>query len=76
MVPHVSARLVADDAHLADIVATLTACGVDDVFVPAGDAEYVPFEASERWPTAWLGLGVSNVTASSLLLRPTWPHSS
>ncbi len=39
VVPHISARLVADDAHLADIVARLTACGVDDVFVPAGDAD-------------------------------------
>jgi methylenetetrahydrofolate reductase (NADPH) len=39
MVPHLSARLVRDDAHLADIVARLTACGVDDVFVPAGDAD-------------------------------------
>src|SRR6478672_11476926 len=39
VVPHVSARLVIDGAHLADIVARLTACGVDDVFVPAGDAD-------------------------------------
>ena len=39
VVPHLSARLVRDDAHLADIVAMLTACGVDDVFVPAGDAD-------------------------------------
>jgi methylenetetrahydrofolate reductase (NADPH) len=39
VVPHLSARLVVDDAHLADIVARLTACGVDDVFVPAGDAD-------------------------------------
>jgi methylenetetrahydrofolate reductase (NADPH) len=39
VVPHLSARLVADDAHLADIVARLTTCGVDDVFVPAGDAD-------------------------------------
>jgi methylenetetrahydrofolate reductase (NADPH) len=39
VVPHVSARLVRDDAHLADIVARLTASGVDDVFVPAGDAD-------------------------------------
>ncbi len=38
-VPHLSARLVADDAHLAGIVARLQACGVDDVFVPAGDAD-------------------------------------
>jgi methylenetetrahydrofolate reductase (NADPH) len=39
VVPHLSARLVRDDAHLADIVARLTECGVDDVFVPAGDAD-------------------------------------
>jgi methylenetetrahydrofolate reductase (NADPH) len=39
VVPHVSARLVADDAHLAEIVARLLACGIDDVFVPAGDAD-------------------------------------
>jgi methylenetetrahydrofolate reductase (NADPH) len=38
-VPHLSARLVRDEAHLADIVARLGACGVDDVFVPAGDAD-------------------------------------
>jgi methylenetetrahydrofolate reductase (NADPH) len=39
VVPHLSARLVRDDDHLADIVARMTACGVDDVFVPAGDAD-------------------------------------
>jgi len=39
VVPHLSARLVRDDAHLADIVARLTGCGVADVFVPAGDAD-------------------------------------
>jgi methylenetetrahydrofolate reductase (NADPH) len=39
VVPHLSARLVRDDAHLADITARLTACGVDDIFVPAGDAD-------------------------------------
>jgi methylenetetrahydrofolate reductase (NADPH) len=38
-VPHLSARLVRDPAHLADIVARLTAAGVTDVFVPAGDAD-------------------------------------
>ena len=38
-VPHLSARLVRDRAHLAEIVARLTAAGVDDVFVPAGDAD-------------------------------------
>jgi methylenetetrahydrofolate reductase (NADPH) len=39
VVPHLSARLVRDNAHLADIVARLSASGVDDVFVPAGDAD-------------------------------------
>ncbi len=39
VVPHVSARLVRDDAHLAGIVERLTAIGIDDVFVPAGDAD-------------------------------------
>jgi methylenetetrahydrofolate reductase (NADPH) len=38
VVPHVSARLVMDSAQLAEICARLTACGIDDVFVPAGDA--------------------------------------
>jgi methylenetetrahydrofolate reductase (NADPH) len=39
VVPHLSARLVGDRAHLNDIVARLVSCGVDDVFVPAGDAD-------------------------------------
>lgn len=39
VVPHLSARLVRDDAHLAEIVARLTGSGIDDVFVPAGDAD-------------------------------------
>jgi hypothetical protein len=39
VVPHVSARLVVDNGHLAEIVARLTACGIDDIFVPAGDAD-------------------------------------
>jgi methylenetetrahydrofolate reductase (NADPH) len=39
VVPHLSARLVSDDEHLADLVARCLACGVDDVFVPAGDAD-------------------------------------
>jgi methylenetetrahydrofolate reductase (NADPH) len=38
-VPHLSARLVRDSGHLAEIVARLTAAGVQDVFVPAGDAD-------------------------------------
>lgn len=39
VVPHLSARLVRDGSHLAEIVARLTAAGVEDVFVPAGDAQ-------------------------------------
>jgi methylenetetrahydrofolate reductase (NADPH) len=39
VVPHLSARLVRDHAHLSDIVARLVAAGVGDVFVPAGDAD-------------------------------------
>jgi methylenetetrahydrofolate reductase (NADPH) len=39
VVPHVSARLVRDEAHLGEIVARLTELGIRDVFVPAGDAD-------------------------------------
>jgi methylenetetrahydrofolate reductase (NADPH) len=39
VVPHLSARLVRDDAHLKDVVGRLLAYGVTDVFVPAGDAD-------------------------------------
>lgn len=39
VVPHISARLVRDAAHLADIVARLKAAAIADVFVPAGDAD-------------------------------------
>jgi methylenetetrahydrofolate reductase (NADPH) len=39
VVPHLSARLVRDRAHLTDLAARLTAAGVTDVFVPAGDAD-------------------------------------
>jgi methylenetetrahydrofolate reductase (NADPH) len=38
-VPHLSARLVSSQAHLDRLVGRLLACGVEDVFVPAGDAE-------------------------------------
>ncbi len=38
VVPHVAARQVVDRSHLEEIVARLVACGVDDVFVPGGDA--------------------------------------
>lgn len=39
VVPHLSARLVRDGVHLADLVARLREAGVSDVFVPAGDAD-------------------------------------
>jgi methylenetetrahydrofolate reductase (NADPH) len=39
VVPHVSARLVVDKQHLSEIVAQMHAVGIDNVFVPAGDAE-------------------------------------
>jgi methylenetetrahydrofolate reductase (NADPH) len=39
VVPHVPARLLRDDAHLKEVVDRLRAAGVDDVFVPAGDAD-------------------------------------
>src|SRR5688500_15890239 len=39
VVPHLSARLVADTAELEEIVARLHEAGVREVFVVAGDAE-------------------------------------
>ncbi|WP_330309092.1 MULTISPECIES: 5,10-methylenetetrahydrofolate reductase [unclassified Streptomyces] len=39
VVPHLPARLLRDDAHLKDVVERLREAGVDDVFVPAGDAD-------------------------------------
>jgi methylenetetrahydrofolate reductase (NADH) len=39
VVPHLSARQVRDAEHLRDVVARLTGIGIDDVFVPAGDAD-------------------------------------
>jgi methylenetetrahydrofolate reductase (NADPH) len=38
VVPHLAARSVESQPHLEAIVARLKACGVDDVFVPGGDA--------------------------------------
>jgi len=40
VVPHVAARSVRDDAHLDAIVSRLKAAGIDDVFVPGGDATH------------------------------------
>ncbi|MEU6369395.1 5,10-methylenetetrahydrofolate reductase [Streptomyces sp. NPDC046931] len=39
VVPHLPARLLRDDTHLKDVVERLRTVGVDDVFVPAGDAD-------------------------------------
>jgi len=39
VVPHVSARLVRDEAHLGEIVARVQELGITDIFVPAGDAD-------------------------------------
>ena len=45
VVPHLSARLVRDGAHVEEIVARLHAAAVREVFVPAGDArEPGPFQ--------------------------------
>jgi methylenetetrahydrofolate reductase (NADPH) len=38
-VPHLSARLIGDKAHLTDLVARLTQAGISNVFIPAGDAD-------------------------------------
>ncbi|MEU6373035.1 5,10-methylenetetrahydrofolate reductase [Streptomyces sp. NPDC046909] len=39
VVPHVPARLLRDDTHLKEVVDRLREAGVEDVFVPAGDAD-------------------------------------
>ncbi len=39
VVPHLAARLVVDEAHLAEILERLEAAGVRDAFVVAGDVE-------------------------------------
>jgi methylenetetrahydrofolate reductase (NADH) len=38
VVPHLSARLVRDRAHLEEVLARLGAAGIRELFVPAGDA--------------------------------------
>lgn len=39
IVPHIAARYVEDEAHLAEIVDLLDDAGVTDIFVPGGDRE-------------------------------------
>jgi methylenetetrahydrofolate reductase (NADPH) len=38
VVPHLSARLVRDRAHLEEVLVRLSAAGIRELFVPAGDA--------------------------------------
>jgi methylenetetrahydrofolate reductase (NADPH) len=38
VVPHLSARLVRDRAHLEEVLARLASAGIRELFVPAGDA--------------------------------------
>jgi methylenetetrahydrofolate reductase (NADPH) len=48
VVPHLAARSVTGSGHLTEIVARLKAAGVDDVFVPGGDATHPagPFDSA------------------------------
>jgi methylenetetrahydrofolate reductase (NADH) len=48
VVPHLAARSVAAEEHLAEIIGRLKACGVDDVFVPGGDTAHPagPFDGA------------------------------
>lgn len=39
VIPHLSARMIRDRAHLADVLARLQASGIDRAFVVGGDAE-------------------------------------
>lgn len=58
-VPHLSARLVRDAAHLAELVARLREAGVRDVFAVAGDAEqpHGAFQGAAELLDALAGLG-------------------
>jgi methylenetetrahydrofolate reductase (NADPH) len=59
VVPHLSARLIRDSAHLADIVARLDETGVRNVFVVAGDADEPvgQFEGAAQLLDAMAALG-------------------
>ncbi len=37
--PHLAARMIRDRTHLSEVVDRLVGLGIDDVFVPAGDAD-------------------------------------
>jgi methylenetetrahydrofolate reductase (NADPH) len=59
VVPHLAARHVRDERHLAEIVERLRAAGVGDVFVMAGDAQEPAgeYESSLALLRALVGLG-------------------
>ena len=52
VVPHIAVRLLKGEQHLADVVARLTAAGIDRVFMPAGDAD----PPAGSWDAALPGL--------------------
>jgi methylenetetrahydrofolate reductase (NADPH) len=39
VVPHIAARLLRGESHLAEVMARVQAAGIDEVFLPAGDAD-------------------------------------
>jgi methylenetetrahydrofolate reductase (NADPH) len=59
VVPHLAARLVADRAHLANLLERLERLGLRDVFVVAGDVEQAagPFEGAAALLAAMAELG-------------------
>jgi methylenetetrahydrofolate reductase (NADPH) len=59
VVPHLSARLIADEAHLKDVLQRLTGCGIGDVLVVAGDVREAagPFDGALDLLAAMADLG-------------------
>ncbi|HEV7708150.1 MAG TPA: methylenetetrahydrofolate reductase [Asanoa sp.] len=58
VVPHIAARLIEGEPHLGQIVERLVRAGIEDVFVPAGDADPVgPYDAALPVLTALRELG-------------------
>lgn len=63
-VPHVAARLVRDDQHLAEIFTRLDEAGVDEIFVVGGDADLPVGNFSDatqllRATDSWTTVGVA-----------------
>ena len=61
VVPHIAARYVRDEEHVAEIAERLQAAGVTDVFVPGGDREEPvgEFESAYEFLVAMDDLGYS-----------------